>query len=109
MAKPTLGCDDQYGLTHVTPCVGSGFFSVGTNDLYTLAVDRGNPMVAHLYAPLHPAIIQLLERISAGQMADIDVTMCGEMAGEALCLPIVLGLGFRTLSMNPSTFHSSRP
>ena len=82
------------------------FFSVGTNDLiqYTLAVDRGNPMVAHLYAPLHPAIIQLLERISkAGQMAKIDVTMCGEMAGEALCLPIVLGLGFRTLSMNPSS------
>ncbi|MEE2786786.1 MAG: phosphoenolpyruvate--protein phosphotransferase [Myxococcota bacterium] len=82
------------------------FFSVGTNDLaqYCLAVDRANPLVAPLYAPLHPAMIHLLRLIAdAGHQAGIKVTMCGEMAGEALCLPIVLGLGFQHLSMNPTS------
>jgi phosphoenolpyruvate-protein phosphotransferase (PTS system enzyme I) len=82
------------------------FFSIGTNDLiqYTLAVDRGNPHVAHMYAPLHPAMLSLLSTISkAGQSADIDVSMCGEMAGDPICLPIVLGIGLKSLSMNATS------
>ena len=82
------------------------FFSVGTNDLvqYTLAVDRGNQHVAHLYQPLHPALITLLSHvIQSANEAGIDISMCGEMAGDPVCVPVLVGMGLRSLSMNPTS------
>ena len=80
------------------------FFSIGTNDLvqYTLAVDRDNEAVADLFTPLHPAIIRLLDHITkAAKKADLDVSICGEMAGEPLNIPLLIGCGLTRFSMNP--------
>lgn len=80
------------------------FFSIGTNDLiqYTMAIDRGNRHVAYLYSPLQPAVLRLLKHVAqAGERRNIPVFMCGEMAGESIYVPILLGLGLKELSANP--------
>jgi phosphotransferase system enzyme I (PtsI) len=80
------------------------FFSIGTNDLtqYTLAVDRGNEQVAHLYDPLHPAVLRLIsETIAAGEAAGIETGVCGEMAGQAVYAPLLVGMGAKSLSASP--------
>ena len=79
------------------------FFSIGTNDLiqYTLAIDRINKSVAYLYDPFHPSIIKMIKYvIDVGREMNIPVSLCGEMAGDPLCVPMLIGLGLRQLSMN---------
>jgi phosphotransferase system enzyme I (PtsI) len=78
------------------------FFSIGTNDLaqYTLAVDRGDPRVAHLARALDPAILRLLERAHAAAEAhEVPVSICGDLAADPVAVPVLIGLGFTTLSM----------
>lgn len=78
------------------------FFSIGTNDLiqYSLAVDRGNERVSHLFQAFHPGVLRLVQQvIAAGQAAGIEVAMCGEMAGDLWAVPLLLGLGLDEFSM----------
>ena len=81
------------------------FVSIGTNDLiqYTLAIDRADEAVAHLYDPWHPAVLRLIaDVISAANAAGKHVSVCGEMAGDIAFTELLLGMGLRSLSMHPS-------
>jgi phosphoenolpyruvate-protein phosphotransferase len=82
----------------------SAFFSVGTNDLtqYTMAVDRGNARLADRFTPHHPSIIRQLQQVvEVGRAAGIPVSVCGEMASEALSAVLLIGLGYERLSVSP--------
>ena len=81
------------------------FVSIGTNDLiqYTLAIDRTDDAVAHLYDPMHPAILQLLSHIiSSANRVNKSVAVCGEIAGDPSITRLLLGMGLRTFSMHPA-------
>jgi phosphoenolpyruvate-protein phosphotransferase (PTS system enzyme I) len=81
------------------------FLSIGTNDLiqYTLAIDRADESVAHLYDPLHPAVLQLIgQTIAACHAQDKGVSVCGEMAGDTAMTRLLLGMGLRSFSMHPA-------
>ena len=87
-----------------TFCKEVDFLSIGTNDLiqYTLAVDRSNERIASLYSPAHPAVIGLLKDVArAGKRAQIDVSICGEMAGQIEYVMLLLGLGLTSMSVTP--------
>ncbi len=114
---------DRKGMVHGPVCLGAmieipaaalslrlflkhfDFLSIGTNDLiqYTLAIDRADESVAHLYDPLHPAVLRLVaDTISACQAQGKGVSVCGEMAGDVTMTKLLLGLGLRSFSMHPS-------
>ena len=81
------------------------FLSIGTNDLiqYTLAIDRADESVAHLYDPLHPAVLRLVaDTIAAGRAQGKEVCVCGEMAGDVALTRLLLGMGLRSFSMHPA-------
>ncbi len=91
------------------------FFSIGTNDLlqYTLAVDRRNDKIAHLYQPTHPSVLKLIRMtVEAGEGEGISTAVCGEMASEPSLVPLLLGLGVDSLSVAapllPQTKHLIR-
>jgi phosphotransferase system enzyme I (PtsI) len=91
--------------------IESDFFSVGTNDLvqYLLAVDRGNQRVAALYDPCHPAVIRTLMQIfRSAQRRGIAVSVCGELGGDPLWAPLLVGLGVQELSMAPAALAEVR-
>ncbi|MCP5267439.1 MAG: phosphoenolpyruvate--protein phosphotransferase [Zoogloeaceae bacterium] len=81
------------------------FLSIGTNDLiqYTLAIDRGDEQVSHLYDPLHPAVLMLIAHtLHSGEKAGVPVSVCGELAGDANLTRLLLGMGLRNFSMHPA-------
>ena len=87
------------------------FLSIGTNDLiqYTLAVDRADDSVNHLYDPLHPAVLRLIKQtIDAGNNAGKPVAMCGEMAGDPVYIPLLVGMGLEIFSMQPGSLLEAK-
>jgi len=95
---PSMALCTDFFLPHVD------FLSIGTNDLiqYTLAIDRVDEEVSYLYNPLHPAVLRLLKIIlQHAEKADKPVSMCGEMAGDARYVRLLLGLGLRNFSVSP--------
>jgi phosphotransferase system enzyme I (PtsI) len=87
------------------------FLSIGTNDLaqYTLAIDRVDDEINYLYDPAHPAVLRLIkEVIDAGHRHDVSISMCGEMAGDPRCVPLLLGMGLREFSMQPAALLNIR-
>lgn len=87
------------------------FLSIGTNDLiqYTLAVDRADDSVAHLYDPLHPAVLMLIKGvIDAADQGGKPIAMCGEMAGDPDYIPLLIGLGLHELSMHPGSLLEAK-
>jgi phosphoenolpyruvate-protein phosphotransferase (PTS system enzyme I) len=85
------------------------FFSIGTNDLiqYLLAIDRSNDRIAHLYEPTHPAVVRTLKHIvDEAHKRNVPVSVCGEMAGDPVYAPLLLGLGIDSLSMAPAWLPS---
>ena len=87
------------------------FLSIGTNDLiqYTLAIDRTDEEVSHLYDPLHPAVLGLLAQvIGAANKAGVPISVCGEMAGELAYTRLLLGFGLRQFSMNPTQLLATK-
>lgn len=88
-----------------------GFFSIGTNDLiqYLLAIDRVNDRIAHLYEPTHPAVLRTIRHvIEEGHRKKIKVCICGEMGGDPVLAPLLLGLGVDSLSMTPPLIPAVR-
>jgi phosphoenolpyruvate-protein phosphotransferase (PTS system enzyme I) len=87
------------------------YFSIGTNDLiqYALAVDRGNDLVSHIYEPLNPAVLRLIQEIvQIAHDTGKPVTICGEMAGTSTYIPLLVGMGLTDLSMNPSSLLEAK-
>jgi len=80
------------------------FFSIGTNDLiqYSLGIDRTNRYVSHMYQPLHPAVVKSIKHVvDAAHQRGIEVSLCGEMASDPFCVPILMGMQIDGLSLNP--------
>ena len=112
--------DAPLGLTVETPAAAImadrlakevDFFSIGTNDLtqYTLAADRTHPVSTALGGYLHPAVLRLIAQTAkAGADAGIPVTVCGEMAADPLTLPLLLGMGIKSLSMDAASLLRTR-
>ena len=85
------------------------FFSIGTNDLiqYLLAIDRVNDRIAHLYEPTHPAVLRTLKHVvEEAHRQNLPVSVCGEMAGDPIFAPLLLGLGIDSLSLSPTWLPS---
>jgi phosphotransferase system enzyme I (PtsI) len=84
------------------------FFSVGTNDLiqYTLAIDRNSEKAARYFEPLNPAVLYMLKKLAdVANGAGKSITVCGEVAGDPMYLPILVGMGYRKLSVNPMAIN----